>query len=294
MGDLEVFNTLETAILDWDLGAVEHILESNPTISINTTTHFLRTVLHLAAKANNVDIVRCLLKYGASPEIETVIGDTSLHWAILMGDSLDVVKTLVEAIPNPGQQVRYLNLPNNAGMTALHCSRRTLERKTEDYGITKYLIGAGADTNLLAPSGFSPAHYIAAFSTPDALRALLEEAPMAIYKEPGALAEGKTCLHLAAQGRYPGLSYDDNLDWLLDHAWPDHVSPSIARERDDANMTAWEAAWDGTFSHRVQEIAAFVLKDKRNGTMNKIFDWTWHTPRSPGSPYYSLRCNNVS
>lgn len=293
MEDVKLFNTLETAILDQDLGAVEHILEDNPTINLNSTTLFARTVLHLAAKGNDVDIVKCLLKYGASPEIKDALGETPLHWAKRTGDSLDVVKTLVEAIPKPEHRVSYLNVPNNYGYTALHYSDRSFERKTEQYDIIKYMIGAGADVHLLATTGFSPAHHIAACGTPGALSALLEVAPMAIYKEPGALAKGKTCLHLAAKGRAVGITYDDNLDWLLDHVWPDQVRPMV-RKRDDVNMTAWEAAWDSTTVHHFEGIAAFVLKDKRNDTINKMFDWRTHNPRSLKSSFYSLRCNNVS
>lgn len=292
--ELKIFNTLETAILDWELGTVESILEQNPTISLNTTIHFARTVLHLAARANNVDIVRCLLKHGASPEItDTLWGDTPLHWAVSMGDSLDIVRALVEAVPNPEHRVRYLNHQNSFGQTALHRLTRKRERSTEGYGVTKYLIRAGADTTVLDTSGFSPAHYIAARGIPDALRALSEEAATTIYKKPGALAKGKTCLHLAATG-VSGVSDDDNLDWLLDHFAPGHLNPNIIRDRDDTNRTAWEAAWDDTVSHRVDQIAAFVLKDARNGTINAMFDWVTHTLRSPKSTYYTLQCNNVS
>lgn len=295
MGDIILFNTLEAAIATWDLGAVERILEDNPTINLNTTEYFLRSVLHFAVQRNNIDIVRCLLKYGASPEIKGAIGgDTPLHWAVKDGASLDIVKALLNAIPNPEYRVRYLNLPNDLGKTALHCSGRTFEPKKGEYDIIKYLVGIGADTNLLDAAGFSPAHYIAAQGSPDALRALLEEAPMAIYKEPGALAKGKSCLHLAAKFGVRGITHDDNLDWLLDHAWPDHVSPNMIRDRDDANMTAWEAAWDSINIHRVEEIAAFVLKDKRNNTMNRMFDWRFHAHRLPKPSYYSLHCNTVS
>jgi hypothetical protein len=295
MGDIILFNTLEAAIAAWDLRAVERILEDNPTINLNTTEYFSRPVLHFAVQKNNQDIVRCLLNRGASPETKATIGgDTPLHWAIQDGASLGVVKEILNAIQNPEHRVRYLNTPNDHGRTALHCSHRPSEPKKDEYDVIKYMIEAGADTNLIDARGFSPAHYIVALGSPDALKALLEEVPMAIYKEPGAAAKGKTCLHLAAKFGASRITHEDNLDWLLDHFWPDHVSPNLIRERDDANMTAWEAAWDSINIHHVEVIAAFVLKDKRNGSINRMFDWRFHAHRLPRPSYYSLRCNTVS
>lgn len=295
MGNSKPIETLETFIWNGDLASVERFLDENPKLDLNATEHASRTALTLAAMQNELAIVKCLLKRGASPEIRTTIRDeTPIVLALRQCASLEVIKALVEAISSSEQKAQYINHPDEDGWTALHwLGTRRIKRQKEDYAIAKYLIAAGGDVDLViqtgTAAGFTAAHLLAAVGTPEVLRALLEERPEAIDGGPSVLNKGETILHVAARYGFVNGGVDNNLSWVLDH-----VDPFMARKRSDNNMTAWETIWDGSDRYRLEAIAAFVLKDRRNKTMNKLFDWKAVEPRSPRLPQYNLRCNTVS
>jgi ankyrin repeat protein len=293
MEDLETLKGLNRAVIANELENVGHILDENPTLNLNITGLELKeTALHFAARMGLVDVAKLLLERGASPESKTAytLEQNPLHRAIESGASLDLVKLLVESFPEPEDQVRYVNLPNKRGQSPLHYASTSRHERMPD--VMKYLICAGADLNFQDDRGFSAAHQIVALGIPATLKILLDLDPTACSRTPGIRSKGKTSLHLAATyGTYGrGPSTEDNLEWLLDNS-----NMEMAKKRDASKTTAWEMLWDRSEIHKASLIGAFVLKDKDNGTFNRLFSWqersmSWRISES----YYTFNCNNVS
>jgi hypothetical protein len=106
-------------------------------MDVNTTDPQGNTLLMIAARERNLELVRFLLDNRANAHKRNRYGDSALMLAALQGHE-DVVKLLLE------RKVE----PNQPGWNALHYA--AFENRT---GIATLLLAAGANVNALAPNG---------------------------------------------------------------------------------------------------------------------------------------------
>ena len=84
---------LHIAIFSMNTFVLEELLANGARVHITSTDNFGQTPLHLAVKANQVEMVRCLLNEGASPD-ETDFTDTSVLQSAVQDGSRDIVLLL--------------------------------------------------------------------------------------------------------------------------------------------------------------------------------------------------------
>lgn len=106
-------------------------------MDVNTVDPQGNTLLMIAAREKNLDLVRFLLDNRANATKRNRFGDTALTLAALMGHE-EIVKLMLE------RKVE----PNQSGWNALHYA--ALENRAR---IASLLLAAGADVNALAPNG---------------------------------------------------------------------------------------------------------------------------------------------
>lgn len=108
-------------------------------MDVNTTDPQGSTLLSIAARANNIELVRFLLDNRANPQRRNRYGDTALMVAALQGHT-EIVRLMLEHKVDP----------NQPGWNALHYA--AFENRAD---IAALLIAAGAQVNALAPNGQS-------------------------------------------------------------------------------------------------------------------------------------------
>jgi len=106
-------------------------------MDVNTTDSQGNTLMMIATREKNLELVRFLLDNGANARKRNRYGDSSLTIASLQGTE-EIVKLLLE---------RKIE-PNQPGWNALHYA--AFENRTK---IAAMLLTAGADINALAPNG---------------------------------------------------------------------------------------------------------------------------------------------
>lgn len=113
-----------------------------------------------AARLQNDNELRVLLRQGADVNAPEPDGATALHWAAHW-DDLNAAQSLIDA----GAKV---NARNELGMTPLlvACANGSAQ-------MIEKLLGAGADPNIPAPDGETPLMMASRTSTPDAIDALV-------------------------------------------------------------------------------------------------------------------------
>lgn len=112
------------------------ILIVHPNIQINCQDTDGKTPLSLAAKFNNLAVLRLLIEFKADLEISDKNGYTPLHYAVLW-KNLEIVETLLEYGAN-------VHAENTFGKTPLYLA--CLENPS--FEIIKVLVYYGADINL--------------------------------------------------------------------------------------------------------------------------------------------------
>lgn len=103
-------------------------------LDVNHTSGYYESILQLAVRRNNVELVQFLLENGADVNQCNAFGITPLMFAC-EESSLEMVKMLVDG----GARLDMV-ATENTGETALHCAF-----KNEDNNIFKWLIKIGAD-----------------------------------------------------------------------------------------------------------------------------------------------------
>lgn len=202
---------ISAAMLD-RLDLARRALTANPTI-LNVRSHYGRTPLHWAVRANFQAMSAWLLEKGANPNLQDVSGYTPLQETIWGGYS-EIARLLMARKANP-------NLPDNQGRTPLHRvtdgidPQRNLEiaalllangadleaRDVSDYTplfaaernakITALLLAGGADPNAHSKYGLTP---LGAANSPEVLQILLNADANMRYSD----ANGLTPLHFLA------------------------------------------------------------------------------------------------
>jgi len=209
------------------------------------------TALHHAISLDRTYIVQWLLDNGAEYNSLDGTERTPLHLAAQMGH-LDIVNKLLGAAKSAtmigGTQpsvAQYVNTKDKNGQTAIFFAD-TLE-------IATILIDAGADTSIADANNFSPFKFSCAVGVASLLQ-WLEAQKLAISKQ-----DLHICL-INAIARDRG----HDVQWLLGRKDLDLNSPYVRAS------TLWEQANPGSHA----SMAALVLKDRENQTMNTLFNWS--------------------
>ncbi|XP_018574567.1 ankyrin-3-like [Anoplophora glabripennis] len=174
------------------------------------------TTLHVAVSKGNLEALKFLLQRGANAKVKCGKDNTPLHLAVSYGDNVEIVKCLVEfgadlnATDENGctalylavercrtNTVKYLlqrganrNITDNEGYSALHIAAR------ENYlDSVKLLVEAAADVNATDYYGKTALHFAVSGDTSnlDIVKCLVENEANVIIRD----SEGNTPLHLA-------------------------------------------------------------------------------------------------
>ena len=129
---------------------------------VNITNKQKQTVLLLACKTRNLDIITVILKDGADPNIADDDGDTCLHNAVKIGCSKEVLQAIIER----STDVNISN-KNNQTTLLLACKMRNTEA-------TNVLLNAGANPNFVDIYGNTCLHHaLRVHSNKETLQALI-------------------------------------------------------------------------------------------------------------------------
>jgi len=128
-------------------------------MDVNTADQDGNTLMMIAVRENNPDLVRFLLDNRANAQRRNSHGDTALMLAALLGHE-DIAKLMLERKVDPN-----LPLP---GWNPLHYA--AFENRAK---IVTLLLNAGADINALAPNGSTALMLAAKLGHLDAVRVLI-------------------------------------------------------------------------------------------------------------------------
>ncbi|XP_031357616.1 ankyrin-3-like isoform X3 [Photinus pyralis] len=137
--------------------------------------------LHLAARANQTDIIRILLRNGAAVDAKAREEQTPLHVAARLGN-VDIVMLLLQHGANPHASTKDLYTP-------LHIAAKEGQEE-----VAFALLDNGADLSATTKKGFTPLHLAAKYGHLNVARLLLQrDAPADTQGK-----NGVTPLHVAA------------------------------------------------------------------------------------------------
>ncbi|KAK7929418.1 hypothetical protein WMY93_005813 [Mugilogobius chulae] len=157
-----------------------------PTFAANGASPDIRnirgeTALHMAARAGQMEVVRCLLRNGAFVDAMAREDQTPLHISSRLGKT-DIVQLLLQHMAHP-------DAATTNGYTPLHISAR--EGQVETAAV---LLEAGASHSLATKKGFTPLHVAAKYGSLDVAKLLLQK--KALPDDIGK--NGLSPLHVAA------------------------------------------------------------------------------------------------
>uniref|UniRef100_A0A8C3DME5 Uncharacterized protein n=1 Tax=Corvus moneduloides TaxID=1196302 RepID=A0A8C3DME5_CORMO len=145
---------------------------------------FLRgeTALHMAARAGQVEVVRCLLRNGALVDARAREEQTPLHIASRLGKT-EIVQLLLQHMAHP-------DAATTNGYTPLHISAREGQ-----LDVASVLLEAGASHSMSTKKGFTPLHVAAKYGSLEVAKLLLQRRAC----PDSAGKNGYTPLHIAAK-----------------------------------------------------------------------------------------------
>lgn len=180
VSDENGYTPLHHAVKEGHLEMVKFLVKQGA--SINSGGSSGRMALHSAAEFGNLDVLKYLVKCGADINSRDPLGRTVLHLAVWF-DNLDIVEYLV------GLGVD-INSGDDKERTALH-----LAAKSGNLDILKYLVERGADVNSGDPLGCRVLHLAVWYHNLDTVKYLVERGA-----DPNSAdCLGNTALHLAAK-----------------------------------------------------------------------------------------------
>ena len=152
----------------------------------NTADPKGNTLLMIAARNGNRELVWLLVRRKASANKRSEVGDTALMMASLRGDR-EIARALIEF---GGAEVKH------SGWAPIHYA--AFEDRAE---VIRYLISKGADKDAIAPNGYTALMLAARGGHIEATRALLYEDADVQVKGPG----GETALRIAREKKHSEL-----------------------------------------------------------------------------------------
>lgn len=118
-----------------DKGVIEFLIEKGADVNIKSTNDVKYTVLHIAAKRNNVDAIKLLINNGAEVDSKDDYDRTPLYYAIDYSSDIDVIKFLIDKGADVNVKIFNNNMP-------LH-----IAAQRNNVEAVKLLISKGADIN---------------------------------------------------------------------------------------------------------------------------------------------------
>ncbi|PCI37911.1 MAG: hypothetical protein COB50_03105 [Thiotrichales bacterium] len=146
--------TLTDAIECNDLGITIEMLESADVVEVNKTTNGGNTLLMVAIKNSNIEIVKLLLKNGANVNVTNNYGHTALMIAVLNKTVSNITTEIVKLFLKNGANV---NATNKRGWNAL----MMLADGNDNIEIAKLLLGDGINVSATTNKSRSTALMIA-------------------------------------------------------------------------------------------------------------------------------------
>lgn len=207
-------NQIRQAVTTGDINTIERILRSHPDRA-NEQDPRGDSLLHIAARAGDQQVVNLLLQYGAKTEVTNARGETPMEVAADQGYA-SIMRTLLAKgakIRNPRLLMRRASWSGNVEVAQLLIERGTSvnvkagtkpgqERSTNIHAavaanrpdMVEFLLIHGADPNALDSSGRSPLHLAAESIYTQIARMLLDRGA----KVNAVSRTGDTPLHEAA------------------------------------------------------------------------------------------------
>ena len=135
-----------------------------------------RTALMYAAISGNIRTVKLLLMFGASPKTKNQYGQSALHFACYGKNefSVDVIQSLLNAIPDRDHRLAYLSEVDDCGWNAWHIMSRSGLLGKMDWRNTLENLRLSKGVGATTKSGLSILHIAAWNSSYDTIKLLLE------------------------------------------------------------------------------------------------------------------------
>jgi ankyrin repeat protein len=224
-----------------DLNEIKLLIESDPS-RINKKNEDGHSLLHIAARAGNADLVKYLASKGADVDIKDNYGETPLQIAAHL-DNVDVV---IQLVSNGAD----INVRDSIGKTPLHDAVYSGQ-----FQIVKYLISQGADINTKEINGKSPLHDAVINKNIEIAKYLISNGANVNTKN----GDGKSPLHLAAAGGYLDIAHH-----LTAHGATINVKDKFDR------IPLHDAVYDGHL-----EMAKYLISKDSNVNERGAFYLTW-------------------
>ena len=141
------------------------------------------TPLHFAVESNSLEIVRILLKYGASPIATSGKQSPPIHLACSQ-NKLNMVEEMVQQCGN-----EILSCKNDQGQTPLHSSSSLMGGKQ----LISFLLSKGSLLDAQDVNGHTPLQVAVRFGNITSMEQLLASGSSPLIKD----ARGCNCLHIA-------------------------------------------------------------------------------------------------
>ena len=187
--------------------AIEHGIQ--PRNVLESLSEKDSTPLHYAIESNSLEIVRILLKYGASPTATCGKQGPPIHLACSQ-NKLNMVRAMVE---HSGHEI--LNCKNEKGQVPLHSSTPLIGGKE----LISFLLSQGSQLNMRDACGRTPLQVAVRFGNVSSMEQLLASGSSPLVKDD----HGCNCLHMAVM-----FKRKEVFKHLLDH-------PSITEMCDTPN-----------------------------------------------------------
>jgi ankyrin repeat protein len=169
-------------VLDFMISkAIEHGLK--PQNAFRYLSEKESTPLHFAVESNSLEIVRILLKYGASPIAMSGKQSTPVHLACSQ-NKLNMVEEMVEQCGN-----EILNCKNDQGQIPLHSSSSLMGGKQ----LISFLLSKGSPLDAQDANGHTPLQVAVRYGNIASMEQLLASGSSPLIKD----ASGCSCLHIA-------------------------------------------------------------------------------------------------
>ena len=225
--DYDNYTPIDHAIELGDIALVQLLLnESLIELDVNAGKYDGFTSLSLAVQMKNFAIVKLLLESGSDPNIMDSGGYTTIHYAVVYGDTAMVKLLLTESLikvdvnieQHEGDMPLTIAIRRSDAAIAellieaeadMNCPRAFTEAvRQENLNMCKLLIEHGYDVSMPLSDNCHSAVHLAAMFNVDIVRYLVEKCAADIFTEPGRLLENAVIK-----------DKPEVLDYLLQHAY---------------------------------------------------------------------------
>ncbi len=178
-----------TAVREGDLAALKQIVKAEPA-AVHATDAFLRDALTYAVHFDHYDILKFLLRNGASPACVASDGSTALHRAVY-SNRPTMVQLLLESSASPNAQDCFNRTPLHWAVV------------NADTDCLEVLLRFSADIDLKDRDGLSPLMWACHLDNLEHFKLLRPIYERRHHDEPDTDADGRTWIHWAVRKSEP-------------------------------------------------------------------------------------------